>query len=110
MSRFDALWTRIYSFAIALRRRWLDSFKKEWHKHALFLLLFLTLAMVVTTTISKLYQFWDVGSNSWLDRLKVEGWEFHRGAATVEHDQFAGQFSNGANLVQGPKPATTMWL
>ncbi len=110
MSRFTALWTRIYSFAITLRRRWLDSFKKEWHKHALFLLLFLTLAMVVTTTISKLYQFWDVGSNSWRDRLKGEGWEFQRGAATVEHDQFGDQFSNVRYLVQGWKPADSMWF
>src|SRR5580693_10144106 len=89
--------------------RFFDSLRKHW-KHAIFLLLFLTLIMVVTTVISKLYQFWDVGSNSWFDRLKGEGWQFQRGAATVEHDQFGDQFSSVKYLAQGWTPAESMWF
>ncbi|HXP38667.1 MAG TPA: hypothetical protein VN833_00280, partial [Candidatus Acidoferrales bacterium] len=66
----------------------LDSLQKHWRKCAIFLFLFLVVAMVVTTVISKMYQFWDVGSDSYFDRLKGDGWEFQRGAATVAQDQF----------------------
>jgi len=110
MSRLTDLWSRIHGQVITRRQRWLVSLKREWHKHVLFLLLFLALAMIVTTTISKLYQFWDVGSNSWFDRLKGEGREFQRGAATVEHDEFGDQFSNLRYLEQGWKPADSMWF
>jgi len=88
----------------------LDLLKKDWHKHAIFLLLFLALAFVVTTVISKMYQFWDVGSNSWFDRLKGDGWQFQRGAATVQRDQLGDQFSTVRYLNQGWKPADSMWF
>jgi len=88
----------------------LDLLKKDWHKHAIFLLLFLALAFVVTTVISKMYQFWDVGSNSWFDRLKGDGWQFQRGAATVQQDQLGDQFSTVRYLNQGWKPADSMWF
>jgi mono/diheme cytochrome c family protein len=91
--------------------RFLSASRREWPKHALFLLLFLALALIVTTIISKAYQFWDVGSNSWLDRLKGEGWEFQRGAATMtERDQFGDQFSSVKYLTQGWTPADSMWF
>ncbi len=83
---------------------------RKGFKYTFFLLLFVVLALVVTTTISKVYQFWDVGSNSWFDRLKGEGWEFQRGAATVQHDQFGDQFSSIKYLEQGWKPADSMWF
>ena len=97
-------------FAISLPGRWLRSFRQHWILHALYLLIFLVLAMTITTTVSKLYQFWDVGSNSWFDRLKGEGWEFQRGAATVQHDQFGDGFSSIMYLQQGWKPADSMWF
>ena len=84
--------------------------KKSWRKRAIFLLLFLVLALVVTTVISKTYQFWDVGSNSWFDRLKGKGWQFQRGAATVQQDQFGDQYSSVRYLNQGWKPADSMWF
>ena len=88
----------------------LDLLKKDWRKHAIFLFLFLTLAFVVIAAISKMYQFWDVGSNSWFDRLKGDGWQFQRGAATVPPDQFGDQFSTVRYLWQGWKPADSMWF
>ncbi len=91
-------------------RRLLGSFREQWHKHLIFLFLFLALTMIITTTISKLYQFWDVGSDSWFDRLKGDGWKFQRGAATVKQDQFGDQFSNVRYLWQGWKPADSMWF
>ncbi len=97
-------------FVISLPGRFFRSFKKEWYKHALFLLAFLALAMIVTTGVSKLYQFWDVGSNSWFDRLKGDGWEFQRGAATVQQDRFGDRTSSILYLQQGWKPADSMWF
>jgi hypothetical protein len=90
---------------------WFIAFRREWPKHVFLLLLFLILAMIVTTVISKAYQFWDVGSNSWLDRFKGEGWEFQRGAAAMpQQDQFGDQFSSIKYLDQGWKPADSMWF
>src|SRR5579872_804691 len=86
-----------------------DSMHRHWRKYAV-LVLFLVAAMVVTTVISKIYQFWDVGSNSYFNRLKGGGWEFQRGAATVGPDQFGDQFSTVRYLWQGWKPADSMWF
>jgi mono/diheme cytochrome c family protein len=89
----------------------LDSLRKHWLKCAISLFLFLVAAMAVTTAISKMYQFWDVGSDSYFDRLKGDGWEFQRGAATMnQRDQFGDQFSSVKYLAQGWKPADSMWF
>jgi hypothetical protein len=110
MSRLIALFVKFYRLAISLLRRLFGSFREEWRQHLIFLLLFLTLTMIATTIISKLYQFWDVGSDSWFDRLKGDGWKFQRGAATVAQDQFGDQFLNVRYLWQGWKPADSMWF
>ena len=110
MSRFLDLLRKCYRGVMSLWGRFLLSLKKEWHKHAIFLFLFLTLTFIVVTVISRMYQFWDVGSNSWFDRLKGDGWQFQRGAATVAQDQFGDQFSTVKYLVQGWTPADSMWF
>ncbi|HET6175391.1 MAG TPA: di-heme-cytochrome C peroxidase [Candidatus Sulfotelmatobacter sp.] len=110
MNRFMIFLIGCVRFAIEFPGRFLRSFKKHWFKHAFFLLLFLVLAMIVTTTVSKLYQFWDVGSNSWWDRLKGEGWEFQRGAATAQHDLFGDQVSSIKYLQQGWEPSDSLWF
>ena len=76
MSRLIAWFMKFYRLAISAVHRRFRSFREKWHKYLIFLLLFLTLTMVTTTIISKLYQFWDVGSDSWFDRLKGDGWKF----------------------------------
>jgi hypothetical protein len=96
--------------AIPPIRRFLGSFRKHWPKHLVLLFLFLVMTMIVTTTISKLHQFWDVGSDSWLDRLEGDGWNFQRGAATAKPDHFGDQFSSVRYLWQGWKPADSMWF
>jgi hypothetical protein len=110
MSRLIALFMKFYRLAISAMHRLFRSFREEWYKHLISLLLFLTLAMITATIISKLYQFWDVGSDSWFDRLEGDGWKFQRGAATVAKDQFGDQFSNVRYLWQGWKPADSMWF
>jgi mono/diheme cytochrome c family protein len=110
MGRFIAWLKQCCSVALSRTHLFIRSFRTEWHKHALFLLIFLTAAMIVTTLISRTYQSWDVGSNSWFDRLRGEGWEFQRGATTVQHDQFGDQFSSVRYLPQGWKPADSMWF
>ena len=92
-----------------MRRFW-GSLKQKWHRHLIVLFLFLTVTMIVTTAISKVYQFWDVGSDSWFDRLKGDGWRFQRGAATVAQDPFGDHFSSVRYLWQGWKPADSMWF
>jgi hypothetical protein len=110
MSGFLRWCKAYYRFATALTGRLWDPLKKDWHKYGIALFLFLTIAMVAASVISRIYQFWDVGSNSWFDRLKGNGWEFQRGAATVKQDQFGDQFSTVRYLVQGWTPADSMWF
>jgi len=110
MSRFLDWIIRTVRLAISVARIFIDSFKRNWRRHVIALCFLLVVTVIVTTTISKLYQFWDVGSNSWFDRLKGKGWEFQRGAATVEHDQFGDQFSSVKYLAQGWTPAESMWF
>jgi hypothetical protein len=107
MSSFIAWFTKSFGLVMGRLLGW---FKKEWYKHVISLFLLLLLALIVTTVISKIYQFWDVGSDSWFDRLKGDGWEFQRGAATVKQDQFGDQFSSILYLKQGWKPADSMWF
>jgi hypothetical protein len=94
--------------------RLLISLKTKWWKRSIclagFLILFLIAAMSLTTAISRIYQFWDVGSNSWWDRLEGDGWKFQRGAATVKQDALGDQFSTVKYLQQGWKPGDSMWF
>ncbi len=93
-------------FANRRRPRFL---KKRWHKIVFFTFVFLVVSMLVDAGISRLYRYWDVGSNSWFDRFKGDGWDFQRGAATVDHDQFGDTFSKVKYLDQGWKPSESMW-
>jgi mono/diheme cytochrome c family protein len=108
MNRYIAWFIQSCKQVSSLARRLLSAVRP---KHAIFLLAFLILAMVVTTVISKAYQFWDVGSNSRVDRLKGEGWQFQRGAAVIpDLDRFGDQFSSVKYLAQGWTPADSMWF
>src|SRR6266700_2463314 len=80
------------------RKKWLKSVK--WHKHLIYLFLFLAVIMAVSTVLSKMHQFWDVGANSWFARLAGNGWEYQRGAATVAQDKFDDKFSSVRYLPQ----------
>jgi hypothetical protein len=108
--KFMNILSAILARGRSLMSRFFASFGKQWHRHAIFLLLFLSLVMAVTTIVSKMYQFWDVGSNSWFDRLKGDGWGFQRGAETIAQDKFGDQFSSVKYLVQGWTPADSVWF
>src|SRR5205807_180210 len=84
--------------------------KKKWHKLALYIFLFLAVAVLVNSAIGRLYDYWDVGSNSWFDRLTGDGEQFQRGFATVAQDQFDDRFLTVKYLKQGWKPADSMWF
>jgi len=110
MSRFLSWIIRTFRLAISVARIFFDSFKRNWRRHVIALCFLLIVTVIVVASVSKIYRFWDVGSNSWFDRLKGEGWVFQRGAATVEHDQFSDQFSSIKYLAQGWTPAESMWF
>lgn len=92
----------------------LKSFEMEkwWHKQLVSLFLLLPLFMLVATApdIYRMSEPWDVGTNSRLDLLKGEGWEYQRGAATVGQDPFGDQFSTVRYLAQGWTPADSLWF
>ena len=74
MDRFIVFLIDCVRFAASLPGRLfrllhIRSFKQDWYKHAFLLVFLVVLALVVTTAVSKALQFWDVGSDSWFDRL-----------------------------------------
>jgi hypothetical protein len=73
-------------------------------------LLLVVLTLLLSSYISWKFQFWDVGSNSWLDRLKGDGWKHQRGAVPVAQDQFGDQFLSVRYLAQGWTPADSAWF
>jgi mono/diheme cytochrome c family protein len=91
-------------------RRFVLYLKKKWHKLAIFLFLFLAFAILINSTVARIYEFWDVGSNSWFARFRGDGWQFQRGAAMVKQDLFGDTFSTVKYLWQGWKPADSMWF
>jgi hypothetical protein len=112
MSRFPGFLSRWYR-----RCRWLVlkvasffKFLRSVTTDALDFAFLLLLLIVPLIVVSGKLQFWDVGTNSWLDRLKGDGWKYQRGAATVSQDQFGDQFSTVRYLWQGWKPADSMWF
>ena len=91
-------------------RQGLHFLKQKWHKLTFFVFLFLIMAFLVDASISTMYDYWDVGSNSWFDRFRGDGEQFQRGAATVAQDQFGDQFLTVKYLKQGWKPSESMWF
>jgi mono/diheme cytochrome c family protein len=66
--------------------------------------------LLAAGSVAGVYQFWDVGSDSWFDRVKGKGESFNRGAATVDPDAFGDRFSTVEYLDQGWKPADSLWF
>src|SRR5580704_3140265 len=82
----------------------------KWGKRIVLTLGVLAGLLIATSVISQAYEFWDVGSNSWTDRLKGDGEQFQRSAATVEHDVFGDRFTTVKYLQQGWTPAESLWF
>jgi len=81
--------------------------KTEEIRDLLVVFLLLTMPLIL---VSGTFQFSDISSDSWLDRLKGDGWQFQRGAALVKRDQFGHHFSTVRYVSQGWKPADSMWF
>src|SRR5947208_16339938 len=92
------------------KQRWWK--RRKLHKKFGYLVLGLIVIVVVHAAFIDLYDFWDVGANSWFARFwgKDAQLQLQRGAATVPHDQFGDQFSSIRYLDQGWTPAESMWF
>ena len=85
--------------------------KRKWHKRLMMLVLFLALVVVLNSVMSRIYDYWDVGSNSWFSRFTGENWSLQRGAAIMGHaNQFGDQYTSVRYLWQGWSPAESLWF
>jgi hypothetical protein len=85
--------------------------KRIWLKAALYLFLLVLATVILNSTLSRLYDYWDVGSDSWFSRFNGHNWNFQRGAAIMDHPSPLGdQYSSVRYLSQGWSPAQSMWF
>jgi mono/diheme cytochrome c family protein len=95
-----------------------DGPRKSWwkrrrrsHRIAIHLFLFVVALVVLNSTLSRLYDSWDVGGRSWFSRFSGDQWGLQRGAAIVDHpNQFGDQYSSVRYLWQGWSPAESLWF
>src|SRR4249919_1698382 len=94
-----------------------DGTKKSWwkryriHRKLVYLFLFLLALVVLNSTLSRLYDYWDVGGRSWFSRFSGDQWGLQRGAAIMDHpNQFGDQYSSVRYLWQGWSPADSLWF
>jgi hypothetical protein len=89
----------------------LQTFRKNWWKYAIALVLLPVSSTVVTSIFTKAYRSRDVGTDSWFDRIKGKGWDYERGAAQVGGpDRMGDNFNRVIYLSQGWSPAQSMWF
>jgi hypothetical protein len=91
------------------------SWWKRWklHKRLFHLLVFAIVVVILNSTLSRLYDYWDVGSGSWFSRFSGSGtaWSLQRGAAIMKQpNQFGDQYSSVRYLWQGWSPADSLWF
>ncbi|MBZ5505293.1 MAG: ribonuclease E [Acidobacteriia bacterium] len=85
--------------------------RRRWHKTIIRLLVFAIVLVILNSTLSRLYDYWDVGSGSWFSRFSGNQWNLQRGAAIVNHpNQFGDQYSSVRYLWQGWSPADSLWF
>ena len=85
--------------------------RRRWHKIAIRLFLLVIALIILNSTLSRLYDYWDVGSGSWFSRFGGNQWNLQRGAAIINHpNQFGDQYSSVRYLWQGWSPADSLWF
>jgi mono/diheme cytochrome c family protein len=85
--------------------------RRRWHRIAIHLFLFVVALVVLNSTLSRLYDSWDVGGGSWFSRFSGNQWGLQRGAAIINHpNQFGDQYSSVRYLWQGWSPADSLWF
>jgi hypothetical protein len=82
----------------------------RWKGRASLALLGLAVVLLASSAITRAWEFWDVGSNSWTDRWKGDGEQFLRGAAIADRDLFGDSFTTVKYLKQGWTPSESMWF
>ena len=95
-----------------------DGPRKSWwkrrrrsHRIAICVFLFVVGLVVLNSTLSRLYDSWDVGGRSWFSRFSGNQWGLQRGAAIMNHpNQFGDQYSSVRYLWQGWSPADSLWF
>jgi len=65
--------------------------------------------LIASESLTGIYQFWDVGSDSWFDRFKG-GDAFQRGAAVVPVDRFGDRVDRIQYLDQNWTAADSLWF
>src|ERR1043166_9764303 len=53
--------------------------RRRWHKTVARLFGFAILVIILNSTLSRLYDYWDVGSGSWFSRFSGNQWNLQRG-------------------------------
>lgn len=92
--------------------------RKSWWKRrrrslriAFYLVVFVIALVVLNSTLSRLYDYWDVGSGSWFSRFNGNAWNLQRGAAIIDKpNQFGDRYSSVRYLWQGWSPAESLWF
>jgi mono/diheme cytochrome c family protein len=88
-----------------------SGWKRRWHKIVIRLILLAIVLVILNSTITRIYDYWDVGSGSWFSRFSGNTWNLQRGAAIVNHpNQFGDQYSSVRYLWQGWSPADSLWF
>jgi hypothetical protein len=85
--------------------------RRRWHKITVRLFLFLIVLVALNSGLSRLTDYWDVGSGSWFSRFSGNQWNLQRGAAIINHpNQFGDQYTSVRYLWQGWSPADSLWF
>ncbi|HEY2498695.1 MAG TPA: di-heme-cytochrome C peroxidase [Candidatus Angelobacter sp.] len=85
--------------------------RRRWHKTVIRLFVLAIVVVILNSTLSRLYDYWDVGSGSWFSRFSGNTWNLQRGAAVINHpNQFGDQYSSVRYLWQGWSPADSLWF
>ena len=88
--------------------RWRKRWRTHWRGLALVAALVIAVWSIAASLIG-VYQFWDVGTNSWFDRL-MGGGDSRRAAAVIAADRFGDQLRDVVYLSQNWNPADSIWF
>lgn len=93
-----------------LKKSWWKR-RRRWHRMIVYLFLLAAATVILNSTLSRLYDYWDIGSSSWFSRFSGGSWQLQRGAAVMAHPSPMGdQYSSVRYLAQGWSPADSMWF
>jgi hypothetical protein len=85
--------------------------RRRSHRIVFYLVVFVFGLVILNSTLSRLYDYWDVGSGSWFSRFSGDAWKLQRGAAIIDKpNQFGDRYSSVRYLWQGWSPAESLWF